>query len=98
MFKMVVLLTPTVKTVIKPEELKSVFNVLPLPSESSPSHNTLVFASKVTTMTRESASHALQVVLNAPMPLHVKDVQFQPLTTTTALVHALKATSLLLSH
>lgn len=97
-FKTDALLTHTVKTAIVPEELAFVFNALPQPTESSPYHNTLVFARKVTMMTRESANHADQDVPNAQMLPLVKDVLSQLPTTTMELVHAHKVISSLLIH
>lgn len=95
---MVVLLIHFVKIVMKPEELKSVFNVLLQPTEFSLFLNMLAFARKVSMMIREFADHVLQVVPNVQTPQFVKDVPFQPPTTPTELAHVLKAISLLLSH
>jgi hypothetical protein len=93
-----VLLILSVKIVMMPEELKSVFNVLLQPTEFLLSLNMLVSVKKVTMMIRESAKHAHQVVLNAPMPQFVKDVLSQLPTIPTELAHVLKAISLLLNH
>lgn len=95
---MVVLLIHFVKIVMKPEELKSVFNVFLQPTEFSLSHNMLAFVRKVSMMIRESADHVLKVVPNVQTLQFVKDVPFQPLTTPTELVHVLKAISSLLNH
>ena len=98
MFKTDVLLILFVKIVMMQEELKYVFNVLLQLTEFLPFLNMLVFARKVSMMTRESASHVHQVVLSAQMPQFVKDVLSQLPTTQTEPVHVLKAISSPLNH
>lgn len=90
---MVVLLIHSAKIAMKQEDLKSVFNVLHQPTDILLCLNMLVFARKVSTMTKEFVNHAHQAVLSAQMPQLVKDALFQPPTILTVHVHALKATS-----
>lgn len=96
--RMVALLILTVKFVMMPEELLFASNVSLQPTEFCNSHNTSVSARKVSSMTKVFADHVLQDVPSAQMPQLVKDVPFQPPTTTTEHVLAHKATSSPLSH
>ena len=96
-FKTDVQLTLSVKFVITPEELLSVFNVLPHLTDFWQCLNSDANVLRVSLSKVESADHAHQVVLSAQMPQFVKDALSQRLTTTTELVPVLKATSLLLS-
>lgn len=98
MFKTDVLLILSVKIVMMPEELKSVFNVLLQPTEFLLFHNMLVFARKVSMTIKESANHVHQAVLSAQMPQFVKDALSQLPIIPTELAHVLKAISSLLNH
>lgn len=98
MFKTDVLLIHSVKIVMMPEELKSVFNVLPQPTEFLLFHNMLVFARKVSMTIKESASHVHQAVLSAQMPQFVKDALSQLPIIPMELAHVLKAISSLSNH
>ena len=97
MFKMDVLLILSVKIVMMPEELRSVFNVLPQPTDIWLFLNMLVFAGTVSSIKEESASHAHQDVPLVPVPPNVLNVLLLPTPPTTELVHALKVISSLLT-
>jgi hypothetical protein len=96
-FKTDVQLILSVKFVITPEELLSVFNVLPHLTDFWQCLNSDVNVLRVSLSRAEFADHAHQVVLSAQMPQFVKDALSQPLTIITELVPVLKATSSLLS-
>ena len=95
---MVVLPILIVNNVMMQEELRSVFNALLQAIEFLLFHNINAYAKKVFMMIMEFVNHVAQAALNALMPLFVKDVPSQPLTTPTELAHVLKAISSLLNH
>lgn len=97
-FKTDVLLILSVKSVMMPEELLSVSNVLLQPTDFWPCLNSDADALKVSMKKLELADPAHQDVLNAQMPQFAKDAPSQPPTTTTEHALAHKATSSLLSH